>query len=48
MCRYDQAALDEVNPKKKITDRLFPDMKTDSSESWHGRPKPHTLVPYPT
>ena len=23
-------ALDEVNPKKKILERLFPDMKTDA------------------
>jgi hypothetical protein len=26
------AALEEVNPKKKILERLFPDMKTDACE----------------
>ena len=29
---YGAAPLDEVNPKKKILERLFPDMKTDASE----------------
>jgi hypothetical protein len=29
---FDSEPLAEVNPKKKILERLFPDMKTDVSE----------------
>jgi len=28
--RFPGPALDEINPKKKILERLFPDMKTDA------------------
>ena len=31
-CRYDEEALAEVNPKKKILEKLKPDMATDASE----------------
>eukprot|EP00983_Pelagomonas_calceolata_P046878 1140376-Pelagomonas_calceolata.AAC.2 len=27
---YDQAPIEEVNPKKKILERLFPDMRTNA------------------
>lgn len=27
---YDQAPLEEVNPKKKVLERLFPDMRTNA------------------
>lgn len=29
--RYDAEPLAEINPKKKILERLFPDLKTDAN-----------------
>ena len=33
MSRYDGEPLTEVNPKKKILEKLKPDMKTDASKA---------------
>jgi hypothetical protein len=32
LCSYTAAALDEVNPKRKILERLFPDLTTNAGE----------------
>lgn len=32
LCRYTGNPVEEINPKKKILERLFPDMKTNEGE----------------
>ena len=33
-CRYSNEPLGEINPKKKILEKLKPDMKTDASRAF--------------
>jgi hypothetical protein len=33
LCSYTAAPLDEVNPKRKILERLFPDLTTAAGEA---------------
>jgi aminoacyl tRNA synthase complex-interacting multifunctional protein 1 len=39
-CSYTNAHMDEINPKRKILERLFPDLKTseDGTPTYKGVP----------